>query len=158
MPELPRRSNGEHEREALVFASLSSADRSAHEPRAVGRRRWAGGARMGVALCNALCNGLHSACPLIPDSGVLFGASWIRPHPPNVTTIGGQVGSDPVLVKQPDRGSAGRQTDQEPERQRTEKTDNNKKKTTTATTARQEKRRGRGVSWVRQVWRVGWSG
>lgn len=62
-----------------------------------GSRRGSG---MGVALCNALCNGLHSARPLIPDSGVLFRASWIQ--------IGDQRAAE-VVEGQQDRDRTDRQ-------------------------------------------------
>ena len=84
------------------------------------RRTGRAGAQEGVALCNALCNGLHSARPLIPDSGVLFRASWIRPRPPYVHSSLGRSGSDPVLERHPDRGSAGGRSGQGTGRQNTE--------------------------------------
>jgi hypothetical protein len=122
------------------------------------RRRRSAGTEDLRALCNALCNGLHSARPLIPDSAVLFRASWIRPRPPYVHSSLGQPGSDPVLEQHPDRGSAGGRTGRETERQRTEKTkkNNTTAATSTATPARREKPGGGEVPWASEAWRRRW--
>jgi len=119
------------------------------------RSRRSAGVRDLKALCNALCNGLHSARPLIPDSGVHFRASWIRPRPPYIPSSLGQPGSDPVLERHPDRGSAGGRTGRGTTRQRTEQTEK-KKATAAPTPARREERERRGAPWACEAWRVGW--
>jgi hypothetical protein len=106
------------------------------------------------ALCNALCNGLHSARPLIPDSAVLFRASWIRPRPPYVPSSLGLAGSDPVREWNPDRGSAGGRSGQQTARQRTEQREKKKQNSSNNGTARRAK--GRGVPWACEAWRVEW--
>jgi hypothetical protein len=117
------------------------------------QRRRSAGARDLRALCNALCNGLHSARPLIPDSGVLFRASWIRPRPPYVPSSLGLPGSDPVLEQHPDRGSAGGRSSRKSETE--DRTDRGERQNKcTAAPAPREEREGRGGPCACRAWRL----
>jgi hypothetical protein len=58
------------------------------------------------ALCNALCNGLHSARPLIPCVVRGSRTASLRPRPPYETSRRGRSGSDPVHPRTGDEGSA----------------------------------------------------
>ncbi len=84
-----------------------------------------GGRDVGAgALCNALCNGLHSARPLIPVSWRGWWGAWIRPLPPYVTSWTVQEGSDPVPPRSGGEGSAdgrgGAETRHQKDQRRTE--------------------------------------
>jgi hypothetical protein len=120
------------------------------------RRRRSTGTEDLRALCNALCNELHSARPLIPDSAVLFRASWIRPRPPYIPSSLGQPGSDPVLESNPDQGSAGGRTGRRTARQNTEQRAKKNKTTAVTTTARTEERGGHDAAWSSETSQDGW--
>src|SRR4051794_41221992 len=58
------------------------------------------------ALCNSLCNALHSARPQNPDVERNWWGDWIRPRPPHVHSSLERSGSDPVPPRSDGGGSA----------------------------------------------------
>src|SRR4051794_10607399 len=96
------------------------------------------------ALCNALCNALHSARPLIP--GVVRGwwGAWIRPRPPHVHSSRERSGSDPGPPRSGGEGSADgrkRSAGTEEHRDKTDRRTRGAAAATEAITAKGEERK-----------------
>src|SRR4051794_24158630 len=95
------------------------------------------------ALCNSLCNALHSARPQNPDVERNWWGARIRPRPPYENSIGGQAGSDPVPPRSGVEGSAdgrgGAGTQQQKDQRRGEKAREKAKAETSTATAKKRK-------------------